>query len=211
MNHATSINDPFYFPDPVEEAQLDYEYFGCGMQQNRYALPALSILLEYSRPARIIELGTRHGGLSIFLGIYAKNAGITVHTFDIEDQVRHKDFFEFLKIHFHQMDIFAPEARQWITRLIESPQRTLLLCDALKIKEFNLYARHLKTGDIILAHDFAMDQQDFERMRRQRIWWTCEIMYPQIADTCRGHNLEPLFADMFRTAAWGCFIKNRPA
>ncbi|RJQ82983.1 MAG: hypothetical protein C4519_07345 [Desulfobacteraceae bacterium] len=207
VNHAVSINDPFYFPDPVEEALEDYEYFGCSMQQNRYALPAISILLECSRPARMIELGTRHGGLTIFLGIYSKNTQVPLHTFDIEDRIKYKDYFEFLGIQYHICDIFSPDHNKFITQLIQSPQRTILFCDALKIKDFNTYADTLKPGDIILVHDYARDQKDYQRMRKQRIWWTCEIEYQNIADACRRNNLEPLFADMFRTGAWGCFLK----
>lgn len=51
-----TCQEPF-FPPPIDEIKMDYCYFGCSMQQNRYALPALNILLEHARPARIIEFG----------------------------------------------------------------------------------------------------------------------------------------------------------
>lgn len=208
INHALSINDPFYFPDPVEETLEDYEYFGCSMQQNRYALPAISILLGYSRPAGMIELGARHGGLTVFIGIYAKDTHIPLHTFDLHDQIKYKDYFQFLGIRSHAGDILSPGSREFITRLIQSPGRTVMFCDATKIDEFNLYSDRLKSGDVILVHDYAHDQRDYQRMRDQRIWRTCDITYKNIEAACRRNHLEPLFADMFRTAAWGCFIKN---
>ena len=63
--NSPEIDRPYFF-NPIEESRLNYEYFGLSMQQNRYAIPALGILLEYSQPARIIEFGTYHGGLCIF-------------------------------------------------------------------------------------------------------------------------------------------------
>jgi hypothetical protein len=196
-----------YFPDPIEDVQMDYTYFGLSMQQNRYALPAISILLEYGKPSHIVEFGTRFGGLSVFLGMYAKTEHIDFHTFDIQDQVKYKDFFSFLGINYYVCDIFAPVVQQDISGLIRRPGRTIVFCDAVKTREFNLYAADLKPGDVILAHDFAKDQNDFELMKRQRIWWQCEIQQSNIAEACRMHGLEPVFADLFRTAAWCCFVK----
>jgi cephalosporin hydroxylase len=77
---STSAPKP-YFPDPIEDVQMDYAYFGLSMQQNRYALPAISILLEYGKPSQIMEFGTRFGGLSVFLGMYAKTEHIDVSYF----------------------------------------------------------------------------------------------------------------------------------
>lgn len=208
MSHTRDLEGaaPF-FPDPIEEAKMDYSYFGFSMQQNRYALPAISILLEYAKPARIIEFGTRHGGLSVFLAMYAKNSGIAFHTFDVQDQVRYRDFFSFLGVQFHQTDIFTEKSHLEISDLIGQAGRTILFCDAIKAKEFNLYADHLKTDDLILAHDYAVDQEDFEAIKRQRIWWHCEIDYSDIAQSCRRNNLMPVFRSLFRTAAWCCYIK----
>jgi cephalosporin hydroxylase len=196
-----------FFPDPIDEAKMDYSYFGCSMQQNRYALPALSTLLKYAEPSRIIEFGTRFGGLAVFLGMYSKNHHIPFHTFDIENQVKYRDYFTFLGIHFHERDIFSPDTRRFISGLINQNGRTILLCDAIKVKEFNYYADYLKVNDIILAHDYAQDKKDFDAIRQQRIWWCCEITYKDIEETCRRNNLMPVFASLFRTAAWCCFIK----
>lgn len=196
-----------FVPDPIEASQMDYSYFGLSMQQNRYALPAISILLEYGKPSRIMEFGTRFGGLSVFLGMYAKTCNIECYTFDIADQAKYKDFFNFMGVHYLVCDIFDPAVQQEISGLIRRPGRTILFCDAIKEREFNVYAADLKPGDIILAHDYAKDQDDFEVMKKQRIWWQCEIEYDDIANTCSSHHLVPVFADLFRTAAWCCFVK----
>lgn len=203
---STSIPKP-YFPDPIEESQMDYAYFGLSMQQNKYALPAISILLEYSEPSRIVEFGTRFGGLSVFLGMYAKSQNIECLTFDISDQAKYKDFFSFLGINYYICDIFDPGVQSDISKLIRRPGRTILFCDAVKKREFNLYAADLKTGDIILAHDYADNPSDFELMKKQRIWWQCEIQHSDIANACKTHHLEQVFADLFRTAAWCCYVK----
>ena len=196
-----------FFPDPIDEAKLDYTYFGCSMQQNRYALLAVNILLEYSAPARILEFGTRFGGLSVFLGMYAKNAGIPFHTYDIENQVKYSDFFNFLGVQFHRCDIFSEQARREVSGLIRQPGRTLLFCDAIKAKEFTLYADDLKHDDVILAHDYAENERDFNTIKKQNIWWHCEINDSDIAGACRKNNLVPVFKSLFRTAAWCCFVK----
>ena len=199
-----------FFPDPIDEVKMNYHYFGCSMQQNRYALLAISILLEHTAPARMLEFGTRFGGLSVFLGMYAKIAGAAFHTYDIENQVKYSDFFNFLNIAFHIRDIFSNQSRQEITDLIRQPGRTILFCDAIKAKEFNLYADHLKSNDIILAHDYAANEQDFNSIKKQRIWWHCEIDDSDIAQACHRNHLVPVFKNLFRTAAWCCFIKKDP-
>ncbi len=202
----SELERPF-FPDPIDEAKMDYHYFGCSMQQNRYALLAISILLEHAAPARMLEFGTRFGGLSVFLGVYAKNVGAAFHTYDIENQVKYTDFFNFLNIRLHICDIFSDQARQEIAGLIRQPGRTILFCDAIKAKEFNLYTDHLKNNDIILAHDYAANEQDFNSIKKQHIWWHCEIDDSDIAQACHRNHLVPVFKNLFRTAAWCCFIK----
>ena len=207
MPNSNDKNKKPFFPDPIEEAEMDYSYFGFSMQQNRYALLSISILLEYGSPSRLIEFGTRYGGLSVFLGMYSKNNNIEFHTFDISNQLKYIDFFNFLNVKFHICDIFDPVTQKDISVLIRKPGRTILFCDAIKDREFNMYAEDLKIGDIILAHDYAKDKDDFQLMRKQRIWWQCEIEFDDIADVCSANNLKPVFTDLFRTAAWCCFIK----
>ena len=112
--------EPPYFFHPIEESSLNYDYFGLSMQQNRYAIPALSILLEHSNPARIIELGTYHGGLWVFLGLYGKSQNIPVYTYDIKDQILYKDIFNFLGIRFFEKDILSPEVEKEIKERIKA-------------------------------------------------------------------------------------------
>jgi len=204
--NGTESERPFFF-NPIEESRLNYDYFGLSMQQNRYAMPALGILFEYSRPARIIEFGTYHGGLCVLLGLYGKTKNIPVYTYDIKDQIFYQDIFNFLGIRFFEKDIFAPAVKEEIKGRIMEAGRTIVLCDAIKIKEFNMYADYLKNGDVIFAHDYAHDEDDFKKMKVQKIWWHNEIMYKDIEICCRRNQLKPAFADLFRTAAWCCFVK----
>lgn len=206
MNDPAGVGSPYFF-NPIEENKLDYEYFGFSMQQNRYAIPVIGILLEYAGPSRIIEFGTRHGGLSVFLGLYAKNKDIRFYTYDIKNQIAYGDLFEFLGIRFVEVDIFSEKAILQITRNIQKGGRSIVFCDGLKAREFNLYADYLKPDDIILAHDFAQDERDFTKIQQQSIWWHNELTFRDIEDSCRRNNLQPVFPDLFRTAAWCCFVK----
>ena len=59
------------------------EFFGLPMQQNEHAMLALNRLLIDLRPHRIIEIGTGAGGLSFYLGTYARIHGVRFVTIDL--------------------------------------------------------------------------------------------------------------------------------
>lgn len=134
---------------------VNVNVMGYPMNQNRLAVPAWSYAMEVYPPQRIVELGSYNGGFTICLGFHARKIGCLIHSFDVmkaptEGWEREA---EFVNAGFYQMDVFANRDR--IGHLIRDLGRTFLLCDnGKKIEEFNTFAKYLKPGDVIGAHDF---------------------------------------------------------
>src|SRR4029077_11527840 len=130
---------------------------GMAMCQNRLAVPTWSYAMEVLPPARIVELGTYSGGLTIALGVHAYHIGAQVITYErskAPDQ-RFEALGKFLGITFRdEVDIWACEAE--IAAHTQSPGVTFLLCDGGdKPRELATFARYLKPGDVIAAHDYS--------------------------------------------------------
>ena len=178
---------------------MDRFFLGCYMQQKEGTVPAFDSLLSEMKPARIIELGTGAGGLSVFLGIYSFATGCAFYTYDNLPRDRnYGELFKALGVNRHVCDIFADE--KTIKELIAADGRTLLLCDnGNKKAEFNLFADALKVDDIIMAHDYFP-----ERPPPGTSTDSCEIIYGAIAEVCDTYNIHPYQADLFTPLRWFC-------
>lgn len=182
------------------------------MGQNQHALVAFDTLFKTlerqgTPPATIIELGTSHGGFSVFLHLYALVSGARFITYDRPGFVpTYHELFTQLQVDYRQADVLNDHSTiAEIAALIASPGQTLLLCDnGDKVREFALYAQFLKAGDLILAHDYCVDQQTFEWDYRDRIWSFCEVMQADIEPICRQHNLQPFLQEVMAPAVWAC-------
>lgn len=169
---------------------------GFRMSQNRMAPFAFSYLLEHGKFARLVELGTHTGGLTALLGVHCKNVGTELHTFDWNDRaLLYADWFELLGVKSYVMDIFSPEGTQLIRDLIARPGRTILLCDGGdKRREFSMFAKTLKDGDVIGAHDCRNDAP---------YWSWKEISEEDVHEISIEEHLVPVdHADLFMEAAW---------
>lgn len=155
-----------------------------------------SYAFEKYSPQTIIEIGTGTGGFTNLLGIQAWNSGAFVHTFDIDPSPTNA-LSAILPIIFYREDCFGAE--QKIAELINSPGRTYLLCDGGdKPREFNTFAKYLKPGDIIAAHDYFTDVEH---------WWWNEITNEDVAATVKEQKLEPFMVREFDKAGWLAFKK----
>lgn len=109
---------------------------------------------------RIIEIGTAFGGTTIFFGLHSwKNKGKT-YTFDnnVRQESSWFDLAKLLGIEFIKLDVFSEEGINKIKELIQLDGITLLFCDGgNKQQEFNTFAPFLKSGDIIMAHDYRYE------------------------------------------------------
>ena len=59
-------------------------------------------------------------------------------------------------------DDYTNKVSSKIIDFIQEEGKTIVLCDGgNKIKEFNLLAKYIKSGDIIMAHDYASTDKYF--------------------------------------------------
>jgi cephalosporin hydroxylase len=142
----------------------------------------------------IIEIGTDFGGLTNLLADIKISESAEIHTYDINKDrfISHNN-----KIQFHCKNVFSAE--QEIKDLIQSEGKTLLLCDGgNKQKEFEVFHKYLKSGDIIMAHDYAPNAQAFAEDYISKIWNWHEFQ-DSFADF---KGLEPYMQNLFKKYSW---------
>ena len=120
----------------------------------------LDQILTHNNFNVIIELGTGNGGMTVLFAIHALRMRIPLHTIDVRQEPGEPIYQRLKKmvpIHYYQQDVFSPEAGQKIVSLIKKG-RVFLYCDnGDKAKEMKTYVPHLKSGDVVLAHDKNQD------------------------------------------------------
>lgn len=179
-----------------------FEYKGQKAVQRFGVEKAFNLLAKEigeDRFSRILEIGTDYGGLTNLLADLKISENIDIHTYDVNPNrfVSHND-----KIKFHNTDVFSIEEK--IAKLISSEGRTLLLCDGgNKKKEFEVFHKYLKKGDIIMAHDYAPDNDSFVKDYIGKIWSWHEFK-DEYADF---EGLDPYLQETFKNYAWCIRIK----
>lgn len=187
-------------------------FFGLAMGQNQHALVAFDTLFKALEAegrllARIIELGTGRGGLSIFLHLYCLSGHIVFTTWDqVNHAPAHQSVLEALNVDYRQGDIHNDESTiQQIQNDCQSTGITILLCDdGCKAREVEIFAPSLKPGDLLLAHDYAPNPVFFETAMRGRIWSSHELSLSDISQTIDSRCFEPYLQEVFQMAAWAC-------
>lgn len=183
-------------------------FLGLKMAQSKFAVPVLDdFLITIKNLGQIIEFGTYAGGFSVFIHLACKARGSKFVTYDVkEEYLEQQELFNQLHIDYRLQSVFNVELD--IKDLIQGPGTTVLICDnGNKVREFNTFAKYLKVGDFIMAHDYSPDREYFKNEMRG-IWWSSnEIIYEQIQQTVTDEGLVPYMADEWQKAAWGCFRK----
>jgi hypothetical protein len=193
----------------------------CGllMGQNQQALPAFDTIFKTLERAgnplrRIIELGTSHGGLSVYLQLYCLVSGAQLVTYDRPGFVpTYIELFGRLGVDYRAADVLGDAATiTEIGALLSAPGRCMLLCDnGDKVREFALYARFLKPDDLILAHDYCENREVFQAAFHNKKWSFCEITEADIHLACRDYHLSPFLQEVMAPAAWVCRCKQNEA
>lgn len=107
-------------------------------------------------PSVVIEIGTAHGGLSLYLALQCRARGISFRTFDIAYPAPTPLVAEFVLPHFTQGDVF--QHRDLVMDGVAAAGRTCLFCDGGdKAREYRTFAPLLKPGDIVGVHDFPLE------------------------------------------------------
>lgn len=164
--------------------------------------PFKSILKEFKT---IIEIGFDRGAFSLWL-FKNKKEKTKLVSYDISFSGKevHND-----AIDFRQGDCFSSNIIEEIKSLITSPGKALVLCDGgNKEGEFNLYAQFLKPGDVIMLHDYAHSDEDYERVKYITGWKTpAESKFSNIQNSIENNKLKPYQYDTFKNVLWGAFEK----
>lgn len=152
----------------------------------------------------VIELGTQNGGFTIFLSKLFKLVKTFDHTIN---QKTLSVFTKYPKILLFEMDIFKNVER--IGEMIKEGGKVLLLCDnGNKPKEVQTFAKYLKPGDVIMAHDYARDRDYYIKNIQHKYWHRVEIWDKDVADVFKEHNISYYLREETERAAWLCGIKN---
>ena len=81
----------------------------------------------------------------------------------------------------------------------------MLLCDAGKAVEFNVYVDSLKVGDFVMCHDYAKDIEAFQKMRNNGIWNWWECNFSELKEGIMHNNIIEI--NYFNDVAWFCGVK----
>jgi hypothetical protein len=141
---------------------------GGGASQNFAAFKLLENYIAYEKPEYVVEIGSQKGGLSVYLGTIAcVTEQFIFHTFDISKSDWNNRENEGVGHWFEKMesicpfcksfesDIFSEFSYNLISENIKK-YKTLIICDGgNKPKEIQIFSTLLKSGDMIMAHDFG--------------------------------------------------------
>ncbi len=153
----------------------------------------------------IIEIGTYNGGLTSWL-YDNKNPKAMVVSYDIDGTINHTNRTD---IDFRVEDCFEEKAFNDIISYIQRPGKTLVVCDGGdKPKEFNTFSEYLKSGDIIIAHDYSKNSEYWRFVTDYWQWpYAADTTYDSIKEAVIKNGLEPYRDDEFNFYLWTSYIK----
>jgi predicted O-methyltransferase YrrM len=174
-------------------------------------------LITTLKPTKVLEIGTSSGGLTLMLRDILDNNGLKstrLVSYDVNDPKYLRHYLdEGANIELKIENIFNNaydklENGQEVIDLISSEGTTLVLCDGgSKKNEFRILSDYLKIGDVIMAHDYAPNEEYFQEHIHGKIWNWLEIQDSDINDACLKNNLVPYMDDDFKQVVWVCKIK----
>jgi hypothetical protein len=171
---------------PDEMSNIHQLLMGTGLSQNFYAVYFFEQYIRENKFEYVVELGSCHGALSLYLGNYASvTEQFLFHTFEMfpDDAWNNRTinggghWFEKLEkispyMKSFKLDVLGQEAKDIIKAGI-GQYKTLIICDnGQKRREFRNYAPMLKSGDKIIVHD-----------------WMEEIFPKDVTDVMTVHNI----------------------
>lgn len=153
----------------------------------------------------IIEIGTYNGGLTSWL-YDNKNSNAMLVSYDIDGTINHTNRTD---IDFRVEDCFAEKSFNDIVSYIQRPGKTLVVCDGGdKPKEFNAFSEYLKSGDIIIAHDYKVNDEYWNFLGQYWQWpYESDTTYDSIKDAVEKNGLQPYRNEEFNFYLWASYIK----
>jgi hypothetical protein len=153
----------------------------------------------------IVEIGTYNGGLTSWLFDNLKEGGKLI-SYDIDGSINHTKRTD---IDFRVQDSFSTKALVDIINVIQSEGRTLVVCDGGdKPKEFNTFSKYLKSGDVIIAHDYAESEEEWKEKTNYWQWpYEADTTPESIKEGIEQNNLEPYKYEEMKFLLWASYIK----
>jgi cephalosporin hydroxylase len=164
------------------------------------------------KPKRILEIGTALGGFTQFLRVVCNNFELDtkIITYDINSRPWYNTMIK-NNIDVRVENVFTEnyvDVDDFVKNYIKEDGITLVLCDGgNKIGEFNLLSNFIKSGDFIMAHDYAYNKEYFEKNINGKVWNWLEIQESDIIQSCQKNNLKPYMEEEFSSVVWVCKIK----
>lgn len=191
---------------------------GHSAQQNHNAYKAFYNLLANVKPSRILEIGTAIGGFTQFLRIATNELGMQntiIRSYDIDRKPWYEDMLiagidvRVTNIFVHNADNTAWETvTSDVIDFIREDGVCMVLCDGgNKPSEFNVLSQFLKTGDLIMAHDYAPNKEYFDTHMKGKIWNWHEIKDQDINSAIANNSLSPYLYNEMLEVAWACYRK----
>lgn len=221
---SCSANNCFnnnFFKNSLSSQIAYVSYQGLSTEQNPNIIYVFDTLIAKIRPSRIVEIGTFAGGLTLILRTILDNNELqnsNITTYDIDIPIYLLPLIENIPniisitknlFSFDYQDFAGELEKSEIVRLIKDSGTTLLLCDGgCKKCEFNILSQYLKSGDIIMAHDYAPDEIFFREHMINNIWNWMEINDSDIAQACVENNLIDFMRDELLDVAWVAKMKS---
>ena len=189
------------------------EYESVLAMQHHEAFSVFEKLLDTVKPSRVIEIGTSHGGLVLFIRHYLNKIGLSdskIRTFDINRFPSHSRLLqehnlEIVYDNIFSIDYTTLENSKPILDFLSDSGTNVVICDGgSKINEFNILSNYINPGDIILAHDYADNLSFFQKHIMNQRWAWLEIQESDIKDSCLKNNLVDFMKEDFNKVVWVC-------
>ena len=167
--------------------------------QNNQIFPLFEKLFKDNNFERIIEIGTAYGGLPILLRTMGFKGDMI--TYNIQDELKNdvENLFNKFIIIRVICDVFANEE---IGGIISGKGGTLIICDGGdKPREVNTFSKYLKSGDVIITHDYFDTEEKFNSGELDEYWGVCEITYKDIKKACDDNEIEQIELKLSERAA----------
>jgi cephalosporin hydroxylase len=196
-----------------------FSYKGLMIQQHINVESSIRKLIQTVKPNTILEIGTASGGLSLMirdilneLGLYNSN----LITYDVNNpEYLYGHLNNEIKIDIRVKNIFNhPYSnivdKEEIEKIFNTDGPIIVFCDGgSKKNEFNILSKYLRPGDVILAHDYAKNEEFFLENLHGKIWDWLEITDNDIQDCVKRENLVPYLQDEFTNVVWVCKMKEK--
>jgi cephalosporin hydroxylase len=213
------IEDHFFTKNFSNGIVTHCSYDGISMEQNPNVVFKFKDLFEEIKPNLIIEIGTFHGGLTLLLRELLNEINLSdtkLITYDVNIPQYLIEKNDQNSIDIRVKNLFSENYSDWagiievneIKDLISNHQRIVILCDGgSKKNEFRMISPLLKSGDVIMAHDYCPNSNYFETNMKNKVWNWMEIQDSDIEDTVSSENLKPYMFEEFLEVAWVCKVK----